>query len=355
MPRQQVVIIGAGLSGLYASHLLTQRGVSHVLLEARDRTGGRVQSDNAGFDLGATWFWPSAQTRMAALIKASGLATFEQFETGQTLLEHAAHLTPVRQAAFESAGSTRLVGGMSALVNHLTSTLAANTLQLNCRVHSLRSEPECVQVEATDAEGYLQVFEAGHVLLCAPPRVALRDVVFSPELQLALAARWRSTATWMAPHAKFVAVYDTPFWRENGLSGMARSAVGPMVEIHDASQPGGPYALFGFIGMAAAARKQLGDAALRQRCLDQLVRLFGRFANHDLQHATLKDWAQDELTATALDQTAAAHSLPQGPLPTDPVWSTRLLLAGSEASHTWPGYLAGALQAAEAAVRQLRV
>ena len=51
-----VIIIGAGLSGLYAATLLEKAGVEYVILEARDRTGGRVLSpDVAGLhvDMGA--------------------------------------------------------------------------------------------------------------------------------------------------------------------------------------------------------------------------------------------------------------------------------------------------------------
>lgn len=64
--------------------------------------------------------------------------------------------------------------------------------------------------------------------------------------------RWAETPTWMAPHAKYIALYDHPFWREAGLSGMAQSHVGPMAEIHDASDSNGSAALFEFIGLPVA-------------------------------------------------------------------------------------------------------
>lgn len=47
----------------------------------------------------------------------------------------------------------------------------------------------------------------------------------------------------MAPHAKFVALYDRAFWRAAGPSGMAQSRVGPMAEVHDASSEPGQAAL----------------------------------------------------------------------------------------------------------------
>ncbi|CAF0806352.1 unnamed protein product, partial [Adineta ricciae] len=55
----QVLIIGAGLSGLEAARLLEQKGVKYMILEARNRSGGRVWSyrSQSGhmLDIGATW------------------------------------------------------------------------------------------------------------------------------------------------------------------------------------------------------------------------------------------------------------------------------------------------------------
>ena len=53
-----ILVIGAGVAGLTAARLLTQQGRSVIVLEARDRIGGRLHSErNDGFvtDLGASW------------------------------------------------------------------------------------------------------------------------------------------------------------------------------------------------------------------------------------------------------------------------------------------------------------
>lgn len=57
-PNPQVIIIGAGASGIAAADFLRENGVDYVVLEARDRIGGRIFTDSSlGFtcDFGASW------------------------------------------------------------------------------------------------------------------------------------------------------------------------------------------------------------------------------------------------------------------------------------------------------------
>lgn len=55
-----VAVVGAGVTGLAATDALMKKGLSVELLEASDRRGGRVVTDNATFgvpdDIGAHWF-----------------------------------------------------------------------------------------------------------------------------------------------------------------------------------------------------------------------------------------------------------------------------------------------------------
>ena len=174
-----------------------------------------------------------------------------------------------------------------------------------------------------------------------------------PALPAESTRQWLATPTWMAPHAKYVAVYDVPFWREDGLSGSARSALGPMVEIHDATMPGGSAALFGFLGVPAHVRQSVPEAVLLTACRAQLARLFGPTAATP-KADMFKDWAQDPLTATPADLHDASH--PVGGLSawaSSGPWQQLLTGIASEWSQQFPGYVAGAVEAAGSGVERL--
>ena len=150
-------------------------------------------------------------------------------------------------------------------------------------------------------------------------------------------------------------VYATPFWRTQGLSGEAFSRRGPLTEIYDASPAsGGPYALFGFVGISANHRRQLGEAALQKLCLVQLRRLFGEDAAQPLA-ILFKDWADDPFTATQDDAQGPTHHPDAAGATRDrTLWHGQLIRAGSETAQANGGYLEGALQAALDALAHIR-
>jgi monoamine oxidase len=83
------IIIGAGFSGLRAGLKLKEAGQSFLILEARDRVGGRVKAGEiAGqvIDLGGMWTCDNQQ-RLMELIKQHGLKTFPTFLEGHALVE----------------------------------------------------------------------------------------------------------------------------------------------------------------------------------------------------------------------------------------------------------------------------
>lgn len=356
--RTSVAIVGGGLSGLYAASLLQQAEVDFHLVEARQRFGGRILSagetgepSTGGFDLGPSWFWPGMHPRMARVVERLGLDCFPQYSVGDVMLERSRLESPQRFPGFrQEPQSMRLKGGTSAIVAALVNELPQERLHLGACVTRLVAQGSGVMLSAKiDGEDH-GIF-AGQVILALPPRLLASAITFDPPLEQDTLERWRQAATWMAPHAKFFAVYDAPFWREAGLSGTAQSGVGPLVEIHDATTSSGEAALFGFVGVGREQRMAIGEDALVRACVAQLVRLFG--SNAGRPRATLlKDWAADSLTATSADMAAEGHLVPDGRAWIAGAWAQTVSLAGSETSSTDPGYLAGALDAAERAVRE---
>jgi monoamine oxidase len=344
-----IVIVGGGLSGLYAARLLAAAGVSFLLLEARDRLGGRILSvTDDGFDLGPAWFWPDMQPMMTRLIEELGLTAFGQYSDGDVLIERSAQEKAQRFAGFgQMASSFRIAGGTGALVAALAAGLPQERIKLNTTVTAAQLQDDGVALTVRTKDETATI-AAAHVLFAVPPRLLERAIMFTPALAPALGMRWRHTPTWMAPHAKFLAVYERPFWRDSGLSGTAQSMVGPMGEIHDASAMAGKVALFGFLGVPAAARQKIGDDDLKTHCLAQLTRLFGPDAGKPVA-SFLKDWSADVLTATADDQEAGEHPSPNAQPWFDAAWAGRAAMAGSEAALEHPGYLEGALEAAASA------
>ncbi|WP_201548911.1 flavin monoamine oxidase family protein [Psychrobacter sp. Pi2-1] len=372
-----VVIVGGGLSGLYAAFLLEQKGIAYRLLEACDTLGGRIAvakytdahaTDNstdidqaessAAFDLGPSWFWPDYQTQLSTLIESLYLSRFSQFEEGNMMVERAANQPPVRMQGYKSAPpSMRLVGGMAALIEALYARLDASCIMTGQTVQQLNRTPQHIEVQSEDTSGHVNghvtTLRAQHVLLALPPRLVEGQIVFQPALPQDLSEQWRETATWMAPHAKYVAVYESPFWRNTGLSGAARSAIGPLTEIHDASTLEGDGALFGFFGVPAQVRQSVSDTVLKEHCRAQLVRLFGEQASTP-KAEYLKDWAQDPLTAMPADASGnGQHAVAPASKPKTGVWQDCLTGCGSEWSAQFPGYLAGAIDAAAVAVGSL--
>ncbi|MCC2959134.1 FAD-dependent oxidoreductase [Massilia sp. IC2-278] len=358
MKRARIAIIGGGLAGLYAASLLEQHGVhDYVLLEARGDLGGRILSVTAGeadahgsFDLGPTWFWPTIQPQLDRLVRDLGLERFAQYESGDMLVEHGGLPIQRMRGYINAPPSMRLPGGMAALIGALRQRLVSPHILAGHVVREVRMPGAQMEVNGVDAQGASFSWQAEHLLLALPPRLATQTLAFDPPLPPALASQWHATATWMAPHAKYVAVYASSFWREYGLSGEARSGRGPMAEIHDASLPGAGAALFGFLGIPAQLRATLGEDALRTHCRAQLVRLFGEEAGQPVAEF-VKDWAADPFTATASDL-HAGHGHGQAPDtgPDAGPWVGRLAGIGSEWSPQFPGYLAGAIEAAEAGV-----
>ncbi|MEP0566259.1 MAG: FAD-dependent oxidoreductase, partial [Paracoccaceae bacterium] len=235
-----------------------------------------------------------------------------------------------------------------ALVAALAQSLPGDRVMRSTPISGLTLHDDKIAVEIER-----ETISANRVVLAVPPRIAA-NMSFEPALPPSAITAMQNVATWMAGQAKAIAVYDNPFWREAGLSGDAMSRVGPMVEIHDASpKSGDKFALFGFIGTPPSNRRD--EERLRQHISAQLVRLLGPKAGSPLD-LFVKDWAFDPRTSTQADLAPLTvhphYGLP--PAMTD-LWEGRVIFGGTEVAPEFGGYLEGALEAAEIAIRRLSI
>jgi len=360
-----VTIIGGGLSGLLVGYRLAQKGIEFKVVEANQRLGGRIlskttangdsdQVSHPAIDLGPSWFWPG-QKHISRLIQELEMSEFVYSQTGSgaAVIEYADGTVEKRQGGGSMVGSYRLTGGMYHLIQKLINGIKADAFLTNTRVTHIKRISTGTTIVGS-CNGDSTSINSEHVVLAVPPRVVADTIEFIPGLSGDYLARLKSVPTWMAGQAKFVAVYNEAFWLKDGLSGDGMSQRGPLVEIHDASpKAGGPFALFGFVGVPAAQRLNHGKE-IQSAAVAQLARMFGEKAKKPVS-THFKDWAFDSLTATELDLDGPGmHASAGQDLITIPEYG--VFWAGTETAvdlnHS-NGYLEGAVEAGERAATLL--
>ena len=187
-------------------------------------------------------------------------------------------------------------------------------------------------------------------IVAIPPALAAR-IEYEP-----LLPALRDQLTQRAPmgsYAKVDAVYERPFWREEGLTGQAVSVNGPVRVTFDSTpKEGSPGVLLGFIGGTDARRWYgLPPEQRRQAALDSLANYFGEKARNPLQYVE-NAWADERfsrgdpvagLPPGVLLDFGTALRAPVG----------RIHWAGTETSDFWVGYMDGAVRSGERAAKEV--
>ena len=327
-----VVVVGAGASGLRLAGILNRSGVSVVVLEARDRVGGRLLSVDPGVDLGASWFWKN-ESEVRKVIQECGLETFPQYALGNMMYQIPGSVqeldgNPLDQDAW------RIVGGTQKLAIGLAESLPRETVQLSTKVTDLQFDPSDGQLVTVVTDR--GVCKAQRVVVALPPATALANISFAPGLPADLVDVARNTPIWMGATTKVVAIYDSPFWRERGLAGSAMSHVGPLREIHDISDSKASFgALFGF------SRERITEGAITA----QFAELFGPEAKTP-RSIYIKDWSRSKFTSPPGVHQLNDYQLFGSKVLREAHFGGRLFFASTETSVNSPGHVEGAFVAA---------
>lgn len=448
-----VVIIGGGLSGLTAARDLIAAGKSVLVLEARDRVGGRVYGlplgDGTTSEGGAEFIGPT-QDRIAALAQSVGVGTFKTYNTGKNvyfrngkrqtyatdgllgavppdwgvidlqiamnqLADKAKKITPgepwkVAEAeewdsqsfftwsrgatitsgarflfdAFisstlsvrskevsllyvlnyiASAGNSTNIGTIDRLINtkdggqesrfvggsqEIPKKLAAalgDKVRLNTPVRRVISANGGVTVEAVGVN-----VQAKRAIIAMSPAIAGK-IEFQPALPAARAQLMQRFP--MGSVAKFVAVYPTPFWRADGLTGQSVADSGAIDATFDNSpEDGSRGILMGFINQTNI-RKLDGATpdAVRAASLASFTQLFGAKAANPTSTA-FQRWDNEVWSGGGPVGITGTGVLTEfGPALREPCGLVHW--AGTETATYWTGYMDGAVSSGERVAKEV--
>ncbi|WP_158849476.1 flavin monoamine oxidase family protein [Algibacter sp. L1A34] len=348
--KKKIVIIGGGLSGLYLGYKLKKEGFSIQILEANNRIGGRIftkKNDHTKVELGATWLWRYNE-ELIKLCATLQISLFEQNTKGDALYEASNTNLPERfQLPGNQEISYRIVGGTATILEKLSNDFSEDELQRNQKVLRIEGQENSIHVLTENA-----TFTADMVISTMPPQLLVNTVDFSSQLDLNLLEIANNTHTWMKDSIKFALVYKTPFWKEKGLSGVGFSNVGPFTEIYDHSDfENNHFALMGFLNAGLANETK---AYREEKIRAQLFKFFGEAGKNYLYYDE-KVWSKESLLHSATTRFLNPHVNNGHPVYQQNYLNGKFIIAGSETSPSYGGYMEGAIYRGNQIVKQLKI
>lgn len=241
------------------------------------------------------------------------------------------------------AQQTRLVDGTQAIAQALAEILSPR-VHLEAPVSRIEHD-DGVRVIATEL-----VVDADYAIVAIPPALAGR-ITYNPELPATRDALTQRMP--MGGVTKCIATYETPFWRDEGLSGEVIDADGPVGLMYDDSPAAGETgALVGFL-LGDAARAWAADPeGRRERVLEAFAEYVGPRARDPTAYED-HVWSNERYSRGcyvglfgpgAVTSVGEALRAPVG----------RLHWAGTETATTWCGYMDGAVRSGKRAADEVR-
>jgi monoamine oxidase len=447
-----VVVVGAGLAGLTTARNVVRAGRSAVVLEARDRVGGRTLNHDLGggdvTEAGGQYVGPT-QNHVLALARELGVATYPGYNPGQSVyiadgraqrytgdippdvlalpdlaqmilrLDQMAAKVPVdapwtapdaekldgqtvetwvrantansgrilqlvdlflspalgsRAAdvsmlfllatiagygdentpgtlergigSKDGAQDSRLVGGTQRL-SLLMAQQLGDRVVLKAPVAGIAQRDGGVTVTAADGRAW----RGRRAVVAIPPPLAV-EIAWDPLLPAEHDSLRRRMV--LGTLAKCEAIYDRPFWRQDGLNGQALKLGDAAVPaMFDNTPPdGSPGVLMGFMGGRSWRRWQTASPADRRAAvLRDFAAAFGPKALSPVDYFE-QDWVEERWTRGAPTSVLGPGTLLDfGAKLIEPVGVVHW--AGTETAGYWNGYMDGAISSGERAAREV--
>lgn len=296
-------------------------------------------------ELGATWF-SDMHPSLLALVEELGLQKYPQFSKGISLFQTKSFEPPQKFHVPEAEmPSYRLAGGTQMLIDALAQRLPTETVLLHTKVTAINETPHGLMLETADGT----IREADRVIVCVPPQLVANQMTFSPALPGMLSAVLPTVQTWMAGAIKFTLEYDRPFWRDKGYSGMLYSHAGMITEMYDHTNF--EENKFGFTGFLNGGAASYSQEVRKEFALRQLGDLLGAEAIKPAAYFD-KVW-NDEFVLAGNPVIQRPHQNNGHPLLQESYMNGRLFFATTETSTRFPGYMEGAVIAAQSVAAKL--
>ena len=344
MKKAKVIIIGAGLCGLYTAFLLQKKGIEVLILEANTRTGGRIKTITGTtavtMEMGATWFG-NEHSHLLEVLRSLEIPYFKQHTQGISLFETMSFVPPQKFEISDSEEpSFRIEGGTETLIKRLISEIGIQNIKTNTKITVIKEENNHLIV--TDSDG--QSYSADKVISTIPPNLLVNSVVFEPNLPENFTQLAKKTHTWMGESIKFAVEYKTPFWKQNNYSGTLFSQASIIQEMYDHSTADNSgFALKGFLNGGTAV---LSMEERKEKVIAQLTTFFGPEAKDYVAYFE-NVWRKEPLTFQPYEQLVLAHQNNGHSLFKKPFQNGKLYVSGAESATQNPGYMDGAIAAAK--------
>lgn len=345
----KILIIGAGLSGLVIGYRLKKLGIPFIIIEARDRIGGRVHTkesiNQTPVEMGATWFTSQHKDLINLLIELD-IQYFEQYMEGTSFYQPYSTSPADAINLHNQTPSYRISGGTSSLVQSLRAYIGVENILLGEKVKSIEFLDEFIKVRTE------KLHTGSKVVLALPPRLWSNNIEFTPLLLPDLMNTARTTHTWMEDSIKIALTYKAPFWRINQQSGTLFSNSGPITELYDhCNMQKNKYALCGFIN---SSFKNLSAKERKEAVINQVTSVFGNAANDYIDYNEVI-WSNESETFAHHLTSLYPHQNNGNPMYRKTYLKNRLLISSSEASEIHFGYMDGAVHSANFVVEKIKV